>query len=129
MSGDFLAYLHDLFADFGPVTSRRMFGGHGLYASTDGRDDVFFALVIDDALYLKVDAQTQTRFEAAGSAPFVYTKQQEPITLSYWSVPDEAMDSPQAMRPWAQLAYEAALRKAAAKPKRKPRSTTGKRKP
>jgi hypothetical protein len=26
------------------------------------------------------------------------------------------MESPQAMRPWAQLAWEAALRKAAAKP-------------
>ena len=127
MSEDFIAYLHDLFAGFGAVTVRRMFGGHGLYVSVDGSDDVFFALVIDDGLYLKVDAQTQARFEAAGSAPFVYTKQQEPITLSYWSVPDEAMDSPQAMRPWAQLAYEAALRKAARKPKRKPRPTAGKR--
>lgn len=129
MSGDFIAYLQDLFADFGAVTVRRMFGGYGLYASVDGSDAVFFALVLDDALYLKVDAQTQARFEAAGSAPFVYTKQQEPITLSYWSVPDEAMDSPQAMRPWAQLAYEAALRKAGSSPKRKPRERTSKRKP
>lgn len=129
MSGDFIAYLQDLFAGFGAVTVRRMFGGHGLYASIDGSDAVFFALVIDDALYLKVDAQTQARFEAADSAPFVYTKQQEPITLSYWSVPDEAMDSPQAMRPWARLAYEAALRKAASPPKRKPRARAGKRKP
>jgi DNA transformation protein len=31
--------------------------------------------------------------------------------MSYWSVPAEAMDSPQAMRPWAQLALDAALRK------------------
>ena len=124
MSEDFIAYLQELFADFGVVTVRRMFGGHGLY-----RDGVFFALVLDDALYLKVDAQTQAQFEAAGSAPFVYTKQQEPITLSYWSVPDEALDSPQAMRPWAQLAYEAALRKAASPPKRKPRARAGKRKP
>ena len=124
MSEDFIAYLQELFADFGVVTVRRMFGGHGLY-----RDGVFFALVLDDALYLKVDAQTQAQFEAAGSAPFVYTKQLEPITLSYWSVPDEALDSPQAMRPWAQLAYEAALRKAASPPKRKPRARAGKRKP
>ena len=122
MSADFIAYLQELFADFGTVTARRMFGGHGLYASIDGGDAVFFALVIDDALYLKVDAQTQMRFEAAGCAPFVYTKQQEPIATSYWSAPDEAMDSAQAMRPWAQLAYDAALRKAATKPKRKPHS-------
>ena len=114
MSSDFIAWLQDLFADFGPVTVRRMFGGHGIY-----RDGVFFALAIDEALYLKVDAQTQARFEAAGSAPFVYTKQQQPITLSYWSAPDAAMESAQDMRPWAQLAYEAALRKPRAAPKRR----------
>ncbi len=113
MRDDFIDYLQDLFADFGPVTARRMFGGHGLY-----RDGVFFALVIDESLYLKVDAQTQARFEAAGSAPFVYEKQREPITLSYWSAPAAAMESAQDMRPWAQLAYEAALRKANAAPKR-----------
>lgn len=118
MNEDFIAYLQDLFADFGAVTSRRMFGGYGLY-----RDGVFFALVFEDGLYLKVDAQTQARFEAAGCAPFVYTKQKESITTSYWSAPDEAMDSPLAMRPWAQLAYDAALRKASSTSKRKPRAS------
>ena len=31
--------------------------------------------------------------------------------MSYWSLPAEAMDSPQAFLPWAQRANEAALRK------------------
>jgi len=72
---------------------------------------VLVGIVIDEALYLKVDALTQADFEAAGCAPFVYTGQREPIAMSYWSVPGEAMDSPQAMRPWAKRAWEAALRK------------------
>src|SRR5690606_27821888 len=31
MSHDYIDYLHDLFSAFAPVTTRRMFGGHGVY--------------------------------------------------------------------------------------------------
>lgn len=117
MSEDFIAHLQDLFALFGPVSARSMFGGHGLYF-----DGQIIGVVIEDALYLKVDAQTRSQFEAAGSAPCVYTGQKTPITMSYWSLPAEAMDSPQAMRPWAELAYAAALRKVASKQPRKRRN-------
>lgn len=106
MSAAFVAHLQDLFAPLGAVTARRMFGGHGLYL-----DGLFFAIVIDDAVYLKADAETVPRFEAAACAPFVYLSQDKPIAMSYWSVPEEAMDSPQAMLPWARLAVAAALRK------------------
>jgi DNA transformation protein len=38
--------------------------------------------------------------------------------MSYWSIPDDAMDSSEAMAPWARLAKDAAGRKAlATKPK------------
>lgn len=100
------AYLQDLFADFGPVATRAMFGGLGLY-----RDGVIFGIVVDDAVYLKVDALTQPAFEAAGCAPFVYAMPGRTVAMSYWSVPVEAMDAPQAMLPWARRAHEAALRK------------------
>ena len=58
-------------------------------------------------------------FEAVGSAPYVYDMRGKPLPLSYWSLPDEAMDSPQAMQPWARLAIEAAQRKPPPKPRRK----------
>ena len=106
MRPGFIAHLHDLFAALGPVGTRAMFGGHGVYF-----DGLIIGIVIDDALYLKTDAQTRARFEAAGCTPFVYTSQQQPITTSYWSLPEDAMESPQAMLPWAKLAFEAALRK------------------
>jgi DNA transformation protein len=35
--------------------------------------------------------------------------------MSYWSVPEDALDSSDAMAPWAKLALEAARRKAASK--------------
>ncbi len=89
-----------------------MFGGHGVY-----RDGVIVGIIIDDVLHLKVDAATRATFEAAGCAPFLYEAKGKQIPMSYWTVPDEALDSPQAFRPWAQHAWEAALRKPVAKKK------------
>ena len=106
MSAEFIAHLKDLFATFARIDVRPMFGGYGLY-----RDGTIFAIAIDDAVYLKVDDETRAAFEAAGSGPFIYTGSAKPITMSYWSAPAEAVDSPQDMLPWARLAYAAALRK------------------
>lgn len=120
MADPFLEYLHDLFADFGPIRTRAMFGGHGVYAVVEGDADVIIGVVIDEGLYLKADAQTVGRFRDAGCAPFVYEARGKALPMSYWSLPDAAMDSPQAMLPWARLAWEAALRKPLGKP-RKPK--------
>lgn len=108
-------HVSDLFAGFGAVTLRPMFGGHGVY-----RDGIIFAIVIGGGLYLKVDADSRARFEAAGCVPFVYPMRGRDLPLSYWSVPAEAMESAEAMQPWAGLAWSAALHKSAsAKPRSK----------
>ena len=112
MSRDYLDYLHDLFSAFAPVTTRAMFGGHGIY-----RDGTIIGIVIDEAIYLKVDDATRAAFEAEGCAPFMYEARGKVVPMSYWSVPEDALDSPQEFRPWAQRAWEAALRKP--KPKSK----------
>ena len=106
MADDYIEYLKELFADFGDISARAMFGGHGLY-----HEGVIIGIVIDEAVYLKVDAETKGDFEAAGCAPCIYDMKGKALEMSYWSVPAEAMDSPQAMRPWARRAHEAALRK------------------
>jgi DNA transformation protein and related proteins len=102
----FASYCSELLAPLGPVRVKRMFGGHGIYV-----DDVFIAIVVGETLYLKADAQSVDRFEAAGCQPFVYTaKGNRKVSMNYRAVPAEAMDSPALMRPWAQLAVQAALR-------------------
>ena len=106
MTNAFLTHLHDLLDDAGVVTTRAMFGGHGVYL-----DGLIVGIVIGEALYLKTDALTRARFEAAGSAPFVHAGQKKPIETSYWSAPEDALESAQAMRPWIELAQAAALRK------------------
>jgi DNA transformation protein len=114
MSKDFIAYLQELFADFGAVTARARLGGHGLY-----HHGVMNAEAIEDGLYHKVDSQTRSLFEVEGCMPFVYTQTDKPLVMSYWSAPAAAMDSPQAMLPWARLAFEAALRKPTGRAPRK----------
>lgn len=109
----FIAHLHELLDPLGQISMRRMFGGHGLYCN-----DVFFAIVIDDQLYLKVDAESRATFAAASCAPFVYAGKNNPVEMSYWSVPGEAFDSAAEMRPWARLAIAAALRKPLVKPRK-----------
>ncbi len=101
-----LDYFKELMAPRGAIRSRAMFGGHGIYC-----DELFIAIVVDDRLYLKVDELTQSTFAAAGSAPFVYQGKDKPVTMSYWSVPDEALESARAMRPWVDMARAAAARK------------------
>jgi DNA transformation protein and related proteins len=112
----------ELLAPLGAVRARRMFGGHGLYC-----DDLFFALIAFDRLYLKADAATQPAFAAAGCAPFVYDGKGGLVTLGYWTAPPAAMESPTEMQPWARLALAAALRARAAKPSAAPRKVRAKR--
>jgi DNA transformation protein len=114
MADDYIEYLKELFADFGDISARAMFGGHGLY-----HEGVIFGIVIDEAVYLKVDTETKADFEAAGCAPFIYEMKGKSLPMSYWSVPADAMDSPQAMRPWARRAHEAALRKPLKRPRKR----------
>lgn len=113
----FAAYCAELLGAAGPVRVRRMFGGHGLYL-----DGLFVALIAGEVLYLKGDDASCAAFQAAGSRPFVYEGGRRPVTMSYWSAPPEAMDSPAAMAPWARHALQAALRAAAARRAPKPKT-------
>jgi DNA transformation protein and related proteins len=117
----FAAYCAELLAPLGSTRVRRMFGGHGVYV-----DELFVAIVTGEQLFLKTDAITREHFEAAGCRPFVYDGAGKAVTLSYFTAPGEAMDSPSLMQPWARLAVEAALRARASKPasaRRKPAAT------
>jgi DNA transformation protein len=111
----------ELLAPLGKARSRRMFGGFGLYV-----DDLFVALILSQRLYLKADAQTRSQFEAAGGEPFVYEGKTAPVIISYWTVPPQAMDSPDGMQPWARLALDAALRAKLSKPARRRSRPTAK---
>jgi DNA transformation protein and related proteins len=110
---EFVEFVVETMRAFGEVEARPMFGAWGLY-----HQGAFFAIVADDTLYLKTDAQNRARFEAQGLAPFVFrAKDGKKTAMSYRRAPDEALESPEVMAEWARYGYESALRAAAAKAK------------
>ena len=108
-------FLIDLFADFGPVTIRRMFSGFGI--SADGTN---FGLALRGGLYLRADDQTIPRFEAEGSKPFQYQTRVKTVTVgSYWQLPERLYDDPEELTVWARAALAAAQRAALGKRSKK----------
>lgn len=120
---EFVAHCLELLSPLGAARSRRMFGGHGLYV-----DDLFIAIIAFERLYLKVDMLTRAGFEAAGCQPFAYEAKGQPVTMNgYFTAPDEAIESPALMQPWARQALAAALRARATKPASASRKPAAKR--
>jgi DNA transformation protein len=103
--------IRELFAAFGTVTVRRMFGGAGIYAA-----QTMFALVHDGVIYLKADAHNAAAFEREGLAPFTYTTRHgKRGVMSYRRMPDRLYDDPDELAAWAREALAAARRRAARK--------------
>src|SRR5258707_15346363 len=99
-------FLIDLFADFGPVTIRRMFSGYGISA-----DGINFALALRAGLYFRADEITIPQFEAEGSQPFSYQTRTKTVTVnSYWQLPARLFDDSEELSVWARVALAAAQR-------------------
>ena len=118
----FVDHCLELLAALGRTSSRRMFGGHALYI-----DGLCMALIIQDTLYLKVDDAHRALFERAGCQPFTYTaKNQDVHSLSYYTAPEEAMESPAEMLPWARRGLAAAVAARAKAPPARKRAAAAK---
>ncbi len=101
-----LELMAPLAARIGPLTARRMFGGHGLFY-----DGLMFGLAAGGRCYLKADEETAGRFEAEGSEPFRYPGGKgEKVMRHYLSLPPACLESAAEMTVWAHLAVEATLR-------------------
>jgi DNA transformation protein len=111
-------FLTDLFADFGPVTIRRMFSGFGISA-----DGINFALALRAGLYFRADEHNIPQFEAEGSGPFQYQQRTTAKTVtvnSYWQLPARLFDDSEELAAWARASLAAAQR-AALRKRPKPR--------
>ncbi|MEM9146651.1 MAG: TfoX/Sxy family protein [Pseudomonadota bacterium] len=115
-SAAFLDFLRDHLSGLGPVRTRRMFGGTGVYLG-----EVMLGLVADDTLYLRTDPDLARDLEADGSAPFTYEGKAKPVTMPYWRLPDAALDDPDVAVAWARRALVPAEAAVAAKSARKAR--------
>ena len=104
----------DLFAPFGRIVVRRMFGGEGLF-----RDGLMFAIVHEDRLYFKTSEESRQAFIAEGTGPLFYKfKNAEGVLTSYYELPDRLYDDPDELAEWAHAAFAVALLSPTAKKKR-----------
>jgi DNA transformation protein len=97
--------LPDLFHGLGSIRTKRMFGGHGVYA-----DEVFFAWVVRDVLYLKGDEITAPHFAERGLSRFEYVKDGKVMTMAFYQAPAEVLEDPDEALRWGRYAIEASLR-------------------
>lgn len=98
LSPDEIAFATELFSDLGGVTTRKMFGGLGLY-----RDGTIFAVMLSDGrLFLKGAPGFVPELEAAGCEQWVYERENGKTgAMPYWSLPDTALDDPEVACDWA----------------------------
>ena len=106
VSNSYKRFVLDQLDELGDVTPRSMFGGVGLY-----HRDVFFGIVADDVLYLKVDDATRGDYERAGMGPFRPYPDRSG-TMQYYAVPLAVLESAGELAEWARRAIAVAKRTA-----------------
>lgn len=104
VTNSFLSFVLDQLDGCGSIVSKRMFGGVGLYAG-----DVFFAVMMDDTIYLKVDDVTRARYEAAGSRAFnPFPERSATGSMQYYEVPLAVLEDADELTRWARESIRAA---------------------
>jgi DNA transformation protein len=116
VSASYKTYVLEQLRALGPIVARPMFGGIGLY-----RDGMFFGLMADDSLYLKVDDSNRAEFEQAGAEPF-QPYGEHSYSMQYYEVPADVLEDRALLSEWAAKAAAVARRSATAR-KKHPRST------
>lgn len=107
-SDDYLTYVTDIIAPFYPITTRRMFGGVGIFCEAG-----MFALISsEDVLYFKVDAENKPSYEAAEAGQFHH--------MPYFEIPADVLEADAAeLKQWVDASLAVAARAAAKKSKKK----------
>src|SRR4051794_40837957 len=92
----------DRLAALGEVTSRPLFGGHGLYWG-----ETIFGILYGGKTFLKVDEKSKGDYLAKGMGPFRPNERQ--TLKSYYEVPPDVLADPEALLSWAGEAIRAGM--------------------
>jgi len=99
VSQGFLDFVLEQLEGLKGVTSKRMFGGAGLYAG-----DVFFAVLDNDTLFFKVDEDTVGAYRKAGMPPFQPYPGRPETSFGYYQVPARVLEDADELVAWARRA-------------------------
>ncbi len=106
----YLAFVLEQLEGLGNVSTRRMFSGAGLY-----RDELFFGLIHDDALFFKTDASNNAAYQARNMPRFMPPVNRPMGPMGYHQVPADIIEEAEALVVWARQAVAVALAASAAK--------------
>jgi DNA transformation protein and related proteins len=110
VSQEYLRYVLEQLGGLGHITSRRMFGGAGIYCG-----EVFFALVFEDQLYFKVGDATRADYEVRRMQRFKPYADRPELSMTYYTVPVEVLEDSEQLREWGRRSVDAALMSAKVK--------------
>lgn len=98
----FADFVAEQLAGCGSISTRRMFGGVGIYCG-----DLFFAIIDNDILYLKTGDSNRPDFERARCQPFRPTGEAG-TAMQYYSVPVSVLEDADALAAWGRKAIAVA---------------------
>lgn len=102
----FVEEVLDLLHHTGSVSSRKMFGGYGIF-----HNGLMFALIADNELYLKADKLSIPFFEANDCLAFSYRKTGgKEYKMSYYQAPESFFEDTEQTELWTKRAQDAAFR-------------------
>lgn len=119
MTKAYREYVEEHLAPLVPLRVKNMFGEGGVYA-----EDLMFGMIVNDALYFRVDDTNRADYEALGIGPLVAHWNPTKL-MPYYEVPRAVIEDPDRLQAWANKAVAVAARlpkkaKPAARRARKP---------
>lgn len=105
VSAEDRAFVAELFAGLGDVEVRRAMAGVAVYS----RGRVFAMMMGDGRIRLKAKGALVQALEAEGSEQFAYSRKDgKLVRTGYWTLPETALDDPDAAADWGRRALVAA---------------------
>jgi len=93
---DFCQYVLEQLSALRNLSSRRMFGGVGIWC-----DGAFFGLISSDVLYFKAGDSNRADFEARGMGRFRPYRNRPQLSMSYYEVPADVLEDAEECILWA----------------------------
>jgi DNA transformation protein len=121
VQAQYLAFVLEQLGGLSGVSTRRMFGGVGLYS-----DGLFFGLIDDDTLFFKTDESNAAAYQARQMPRFMPPANRPLGPMGYHQVPADIIEDGESLVVWARQAVAVALASQAkktrkTKPRAKPR--------
>jgi DNA transformation protein len=115
VSSDYLQFILEQLHGLGQVHARRMFGAAGLYC-----DEIFFGIISEDTLYLRVDEASRPDYTSRGMQAFRPYAERPEVSMTYFEVPADVLEDAAELLTWSRRALASrAAGAAAVRPKRR----------